>query len=45
MDKISIIANNAIHFYEQRDIYNCMNLLGELYNVAARAGSINSDRR
>jgi hypothetical protein len=40
MDKISIIANNAIRFYEQRDIYNCMNLLGELYNVTARIGSI-----
>ena len=40
MDKISIIPNNAIRFYEQRDIYNCMNLLGELYNVTARIGSI-----
>lgn len=40
MDKISSIANEAIDFYENCDIYNCMDILGNLYNATARAGSM-----
>lgn len=40
MDKISNIAYEAVNFYENRDIYHCMDRLGYLYNVTAQAGSL-----
>lgn len=40
MDKISEIAIEAVRYYENRDLYHCMGVLGNLYNVTARAGSM-----
>ncbi len=40
MDRISSTAIEAIRYYENRDLYHCMDTLGYLYNITARAGSL-----
>lgn len=40
MDRISSTAIEAVNYYENRDLYHCMNTLGDLYNITARAGSL-----